>query len=51
MEGTYPHKSNSPRIKNNIFLSFEGQVGQGSEQSGLVKAVPAHCGGGGLDDL
>ena len=29
----------------------QGQVGWGSEQSGLVKDVPAHCRGIGLDDL
>jgi len=29
----------------------QGQVGWGSEQPGLVEAVPAHCRGIGLDDL
>jgi len=31
--------------------SLQGQVGWGSEQSGLVEDVPAHCRGVGLDDL
>jgi len=31
--------------------NIQGQVGQGSEQPDLVENVPAHCGGGGLDDL
>jgi len=30
---------------------IQGQVRQGSEQSGLVEDVPAHCRGIGLDDL
>ena len=31
--------------------NIQGQVGQGSEQPGAVEDVPAHCRGGGLDDL
>ena len=31
--------------------SVQGQVGQGFEQPGLVKDVPAHGRGVGLDDL
>jgi len=31
--------------------NIQGQVGQGSEQPGLVEDVPAHCRGFGLDDL
>jgi len=31
--------------------NIQGQVGQGSEQAGLVEDVPAHCRGIGLDDL
>jgi len=31
--------------------NIPGQVGQGSEQPGLVEDVPAHCRGVGLDDL
>jgi len=31
--------------------NVQGQVGQGSEQSGLVGHVPAHCSRVGLDDL
>ena len=29
----------------------QGQVEQGSEQTGLVEEVPAHCRGVGLDEL
>jgi len=31
--------------------NVQGQVGQGSEQHGLVKDIPARCRGVGLDDL
>ena len=31
--------------------NIQGQVGQGSEQPGLVEDVPAHCTGVGLDGL
>jgi len=31
--------------------TIPSQVGQGSEQPGLVKGVPADCRGVGLDDL
>ena len=31
--------------------NIQGQVGQGSEQPGLVADVPSHCRGVGLDDL
>jgi len=31
--------------------NIQGQVGQGSEQPGLVEDVPAHCRGVGLDDV
>jgi len=31
--------------------TIQSQVGQGSEQAGLVKDVPGHCRGVGLDDL
>jgi len=31
--------------------NLEGQVGWGSEQADLVKDVPVHCKGVGLDDL
>ena len=34
-----------------ITVNIQGQVGQGSEQCGLVEDVPAHCRGVGLDDL
>jgi len=34
-----------------IPANIPGQVGQGSEQPGLVEDVPAHCWGVGLDDL
>jgi len=41
-----PRGSGGPIPRN-----IQGQVGQGSEQSDLVKCVPAHCRGVGLDDL
>ena len=31
--------------------NIQGQVGQGSEQPGVVEYVPAHCRGVGLNDL
>jgi len=31
--------------------NIQGQVGQGSEQPGLVEDIPAHCRGIGLCDL
>jgi len=31
--------------------NIQDQVGQGYEQPDLFSGVPAHCGGGGLDDL
>ena len=31
--------------------TIQGQVGQGSEQPGLVEDVPAYCSGVGLGDL
>jgi len=34
-----------------IHGNIHSQVGRGSEQPGLVKDVPAHCRGGGLDGL
>jgi len=34
-----------------ILGKIPGQVGRGSEQSGLVADIPAHCRGAGLDDL
>jgi len=34
-----------------ILGNIQGRVGQGSEQSGLVEDVPAHCRGFGLDEL
>ena len=31
--------------------NIQGQVGQGSEQPGLVENILTHCRGAGLDDL
>jgi len=39
--------SGGPPIPGNT----QGQVGRGSQQPDLVKDVPAHCRGVGLDDL
>jgi len=31
--------------------NIQGQIGQGSEQPGLVEDIPVHCRGAGLHDL